>query len=102
MPGIKFALGENPKRRGIPLFARGNPRRYPSSRMGVEDVIRSSFNRAQAYQKEWQEYERKKAEGVSPLIPPRRDLQLEPLVEILEASAGCESWATSRSPRQPC
>ncbi len=84
MPGIKFALGENPKRRGIPLFTRGNPRRYPSSRMGVEDVIRSSFNRAQAYQKEWQEYEGKKAAGVSPLIPPRRDLQLEPLVEILE------------------
>ncbi|HSR69016.1 MAG TPA: amidohydrolase family protein [Acidobacteriota bacterium] len=83
-PGIKFALGENPKRPGIPLFTRGRDRRYPSSRMGVEDVIRDAFNRAQAYQQEWEEYESKKAQGVSPLISPRRDLQLEPLVEILK------------------
>ncbi|HSR49344.1 MAG TPA: amidohydrolase family protein [Acidobacteriota bacterium] len=83
-PGIKFALGENPKRPGIPLYTRGRDRRYPASRMGVEDVIRDAFNRALAYQAEWDEYEEKKARGVSPLIPPRRDLQLEPLVEVLK------------------
>ncbi len=82
-PGIKFALGENTKRPGIPLFARGNPRRYPSSRMGVEDVIRSAFADAVAYLKDWEEYEKKQAAG-TPAIPPRRDLKLEPLAEILK------------------
>jgi imidazolonepropionase-like amidohydrolase len=37
MPGIKFALGENPKRPGA---APQGPRRYPATRMGVEFVIR--------------------------------------------------------------
>ncbi|HUG44557.1 MAG TPA: amidohydrolase [Acidobacteriota bacterium] len=81
-PGIKFALGENPKRSGQTAAAGATPR-YPASRMGVEDVIRTAFLRAQAYQEEWARYEREKANGVSPLIPPRRNLALEPLVEIL-------------------
>jgi imidazolonepropionase-like amidohydrolase len=85
MPGIKFALGENPKRPGGGAGGRqGNgPARYPATRMGVEYVIRDAFTRAQAYQREWQEYERRKNAGES-IVPPRRDLQLEPLVEILE------------------
>jgi imidazolonepropionase-like amidohydrolase len=81
MPGIKFALGENPKdmATGQPT----GPRRYPVTRMGVEYVIRDAFTRAKAYQKAWQDYEKKR--GSSPAaLPPRRDLQLEPLVEILE------------------
>lgn len=81
MPGIKFALGENPKRAGS--GQRPGPRRYPATRPGVEYVIRDAFTRAKAYQKSWQEYERQKAAGADTL-PPRRDLQLEPLVEILE------------------
>ena len=81
-PGIKFALGENPKRRGMTRFGSNRPRRYPGSRMGVEDVIRTAFGRAKAYMEEWEEYERKKAQG-RPAIPPRRDLQLEPLAEVI-------------------
>ncbi len=82
-PGIKFALGENPKRRGMRTRGSQNANlRYPGSRMGVEDVIRTAFNRAKAYQAEWAEYEKKKGAG-QPAIAPRRDLQLEPLVEIL-------------------
>ena len=81
MPGIKFALGENPK--DIRTGQVQGPRRYPLTRMGVEFVIRDAFTRARAYQKSWQTYE--KAKGTDPAaIPPRRDLQLEPLVEILE------------------
>lgn len=81
MPGIKFALGENPK--DIQTGRGGGARRYPLTRMGVEYVIRDAFTRAKAYQKAWQDYE--KAKGTNPdAIPPRRDLQLEPLVEILE------------------
>ncbi len=80
MPGIKFALGENPK--DMPIGQATGPRRYPMTRMGVEFVIRDAFTRAKAYQKAWKDYEKNKASGTA--IPPRRDLQLEPLVEILE------------------
>jgi imidazolonepropionase-like amidohydrolase len=81
MPGIKFALGENPKdlRQGQIT----GPRRYPVTRMGVEYVIRDAFTRAKAYQKAWKDYETKKGSHADAL-PPKRDLQLEPLVEILE------------------
>ena len=81
MPGIKFALGENPK--DIQTGRGSGPRRYPLTRMGVEYVIRDAFTRAKAYQKAWQDYEKTKATNAN-AIPPRRDLQLEPLVEILE------------------
>ena len=81
MPGIKFALGENPK--DMRQFGQTGPRRYPITRAGVEFVIRDAFSRAKAYQREWQEYDRRKKAGES-LAAPRRDLQLEPLVEILE------------------
>src|SRR4051812_6304981 len=81
MPGIKFALGENPKdlRQGQIT----GPRRYPVTRMGVEYVIRDAFTRAKAYQKAWQDYDKKKGTSAD-LLPPKRDLQLEPLVEILD------------------
>jgi len=82
LPGIKFALGENPKRSGMSIS--GTPPRYPSTRMGVMDVYREAFSEAVDYKKAWDEYKSKKAAGESNLIPPRRDLKLEPLVEILE------------------
>jgi imidazolonepropionase-like amidohydrolase len=87
-PGIKFALGENPKRQGYPtqgLFNQGAPteRRYPGTRMGVEEVIRQSFTEAKNYQANWKQYEARVARGEQP-IPPRKDLRLEPLVEVLE------------------
>ena len=79
--GIKFALGENPK--DMRQFGQTGPRRYPVTRPGVEFVIRDAFSRAKAYQKEWQDYDRRKRAGEDVAMP-RRDLQLEPLVEILE------------------
>lgn len=83
LPGIKFALGENPKRSNFPSPP-GVPRRYPATREGVLDTIRDAFTRAVAYRKRWDDYNRRKAAGETHLIPPRRDLQLEPLVEVLE------------------
>ncbi len=80
-PGIKFALGENPK--DMRQFGQTGPRRYPVTRPGTEYVIRDAFSRAKLYQKEWQDYERRKKAG-DDVSMPRRDLQLEPLVEILE------------------
>jgi imidazolonepropionase-like amidohydrolase len=81
-PGIKFALGENPKRSNFqnPLL----PRRYPATRMGVEEVIREAFTRARDYKAAWDEYRAAQKRGDKNVIPPRRDLQLEPLVEVLE------------------
>ena len=79
-PSLKMALGENPKRLGS---TPGPDQRYPSTRMGVEDVIRQAFTEAKIYQQQWQEYDAKKARGER-AIPPRRDLKLEPLVEVLE------------------
>ena len=81
LPGIKFALGENPK--DMRQFGQQGPRRYPTSRMGVEFAIRDAFTRAKAYQAEWKAYEARKA-AEPDAIAPRRDLQLEPLVEVLE------------------
>ena len=81
-PGIKFALGENPKRSNF--TPQGQARRYPATRMGVEEVIRDAFTRARDYKKTWDEYRAAQAKGEKNLIPPRRDLQLEPLVEVLE------------------
>lgn len=86
-PGIKFALGENPKRQGMAPTGRGGQTpqnlRYPGTRMGVEDVIRQAFLDAKIYQQEWKDYQAKQARGEKS-IPPRRDLKLEPLVEVLE------------------
>ncbi len=81
MPGIKFALGENPK--DMRQFGQTGPRRYPVTRAGVEYVIRDAFTRAKTYQKDWQDYDRRSKAGET-VVAPRRDLQLEPLVEILE------------------
>ena len=61
-PGIKFALGENPKRAGNPTGGGVNATaRYPATRMGVEDVIREAFNDAKAYKAEWDAYDARKA-----------------------------------------
>ena len=80
-PGIKFALGENPKRDR-------EPDRYPATRMGVMDVVREAFVQAREYQRQWKEYEAQRGQkgqkGQANLIPPRRDLKLETLAEILD------------------
>ena len=76
--GIKFALGENPKQSNF-----ANPRpRYPATRMGVEDPIRERFPAARDYRKR-RTSTRRPGTGVE-RRPPRRDLQLEAIVEILE------------------
>lgn len=84
-PFIKFALGENVKRTGWPPppapWAGGL--RYPASRMGVEDVLRQAFTEARAYRKQWSDYEERRRRGEQ-AVAPRRDLRLEPLVEVLE------------------
>jgi imidazolonepropionase-like amidohydrolase len=82
LPGIKFALGENPKRSNFSIP--GQPKRYPATRMGVEETIRGAFTEARDYKNSWDTYNKRVSGGEKNLIPPRRDLRLEPLVEVLE------------------
>ena len=82
-PGIKFALGENVTRKNSTV-QQGQQRRYPATRMGQEEVIRDAFTRARDYKATWDEYRGRVARGDRNAVPPRRDLELEPLVEILD------------------
>src|SRR6266849_3346863 len=85
LPGIKSALGENPKRVGNQqrIGETTATLRYPATRMGIEDTIRDAFNQARDYKAAWDEYNTKRARGED-AIPPRKDLKLEPLKEVLE------------------
>jgi len=67
---VKFALGENPKRR---------QGRYPDTRMGTQEIIRDHFLAARDYEREWQRWEDDQTG-----IPPRRDLRMESILDILE------------------
>lgn len=88
---IKFALGENVKRSA---FTGGN-NRYPDTRMGVEQVLIDAFTRAKDYQKAWKAYN--DAKDKKGLVAPRRDLELDALVEILEKKRfiTCHSYVQS-------
>src|SRR5580698_7403019 len=83
LPGIKFALGENPKHSNFPTPPGITPR-YPGTRLGVEEVIRQAFIEAREYKKQWDDYNQHKSAGEQNLIPPRRDVHLDPLVEVME------------------
>jgi len=82
-PGIKFALGENPKQTNQPTQS-GRAPRYPRTRMGVMETIRDAFLRARDYRQSWIEYQAKVAKKDKTAVAPRRNLELEPLVEVLE------------------
>ena len=99
-PGqIKFALGENVKRS---TSTQGNTR-YPDTRMGVEQVLVDAFTRAKDYKKEWTVYNlekdklTKEKKPLTGLQQPRRDLELEALVEILDKKRfiTCHSYVQS-------
>ena len=96
---IKFALGENVKRSAS---TQGN-NRYPDTRMGVEQVLTDAFTRAKDYKKEWETYTAAKEQLIKAKKPltglnaPRRDLELEALVEILDRKRfiTCHSYVQS-------
>jgi imidazolonepropionase-like amidohydrolase len=72
---LKHALGENVKR---------SYNRYPNSRMGVEQIIRDNYQRALEYNQSWKEWNALKPAQKAGKIPPRRDLRLDALVDVLE------------------
>ena len=87
---IKFALGENVKR--SPTQA-GQNNRFPDTRMGVEQVLEDAFTRAKDYEREWKAYNAGSKKGPAP----RRDLELDALVEILNDKRfiTCHSYVQS-------
>ncbi len=81
---IKFALGENPTR----VHGEGNDI-HPSTRMGVEMVIREGFTRAQRYAAD-----KAAAARGDRAQPPAYDLRLETLADILSGDVlvHCHSY----------
>lgn len=75
--GIKFALGENVKQSNA---GDANSTRYPQTRMGVEQLLRDAFQAAREYDARWAEWKRNPKGSDQP----RRDLQLDTLVELLQ------------------
>ncbi|MGZ0167903.1 MAG: amidohydrolase family protein, partial [Planctomycetales bacterium] len=86
--GIKFALGENVKQSN---WGDDHKTRYPQTRMGVEQLFRDEFRAAQEYEARWEQWEQRR-EG----LPPRRDLELDAIVEILNG----KRWIHCHSYRQ--
>ncbi len=85
--GVKFALGENVKQSNW-----SNPTgRYPQTRMGVEQLFRDEFSTAAEYRKRWNAWKANRSG-----MPPRYDLELEAISEILEGSR----WIHCHSYRQ--
>jgi imidazolonepropionase-like amidohydrolase len=77
---VKFALGENVTQASSTAAA--DARRFPMTRMGVDFTLRYWFTKAKEYDKEWIDY-RAAAKTNPALLPPRRDLRLEALTDIL-------------------
>src|SRR5690606_36563817 len=77
--GVKFALGENPKRSN----SSRDEDRYPSTRLGVEATIRRAFVEARDHARERRAFEEARARGED-AAPPREDLRLEALAGVLD------------------
>ncbi|MFW9832347.1 MAG: amidohydrolase [Candidatus Thorarchaeota archaeon] len=81
--GLKIALGENPKRiHGI------ENKRMPMTRMGIAALLRKTFTDGQNYLEEWKAFGAKsreaKEEGKAMPNPPKRDLGLETIAQVLK------------------
>lgn len=85
---IKFALGENVKQSNWGDF---NTVRFPQSRMGVEQIMKDAFIRAREYEAAWKNY------GAKGGAAPRKDMEMETLLEILNSKRfiTCHSYVQS-------
>ena len=91
---IKFALGENVKQSNWGSF---NTTRFPQTRMGVEQVFFDAFYRAKNYKREWSDYNKLSIKQKRERLPPREDLELNTLTEILDGKRHitCHSYIES-------
>ena len=77
---IKFALGENVKQSN---WGDKQTVRFPQTRMGVEQVYVDAFQRAKEYEALWKKFNEDSLKLRNPGSAPRRDLELDALVEIM-------------------
>ena len=94
-PGfIKFALGENVKQSN---WGEQNVLRFPQTRMGTEQVFVDAFTRAKEYEQGWASFNKLSKGKQKTADAPRRDLELETLVEILNRRRfiTCHSYVQS-------
>jgi imidazolonepropionase-like amidohydrolase len=85
---IKFALGENPTNHG----RRNNEQ--PSSRMGVEFVIRKAFSEGKEYMEAWDKYNKDKTVKGFRGAPPAYSKRLETMADIIKGNiiVHCHSY----------
>jgi imidazolonepropionase-like amidohydrolase len=76
---LKMALGENPKR----TYGQAKGK-TPSTRMGNAYVARKAFIEAREYKAKWDKYEKDKAAEEKDITPPKKDLKMETLKQVLE------------------
>ncbi len=95
-PFIKFALGENVKQSN---WGDLNNVRFPQSRMGVEQLYVDFFTRAREYDTRWSAFSKLTGHAIEKTGtgPPRCDLELEALAEILNGKRyiTCHSYVQS-------
>jgi imidazolonepropionase-like amidohydrolase len=91
---IKFALGENVKQSN---WGARNNIRFPQTRMGVEQVYYDAFIRAKEYEQTWKNYEKESSKKKNNAVAPKRDIQLDALLEIVnsERFITCHSYVQS-------
>jgi imidazolonepropionase-like amidohydrolase len=77
--GIKFALGENVKQAN---WGDRNTTRFPQTRMGVGTFYINRFTAARQYAETWDRWNRSNRST----RPPRRDLELDAIAEIIAGS----------------
>ena len=75
--GMKMANGENPKHYGAKDKA-------PMTRMEEAALARGIYEKAMQYKAKWEAYTKAVAAGDKTAKQPERDLDLEPVVEVLE------------------
>ncbi|HTB05394.1 MAG TPA: amidohydrolase family protein [Bacteroidia bacterium] len=94
VPFIKFALGENVKQSN---WGEDFTVRYPQSRMGVEQFYYDRFTKAKEYEATWNAYKKLSDKEKGSVDAPRRDLQMDALVEILNGQRfiTCHSYVQS-------
>jgi len=91
-PFIKFALGENVKQSRSTRQSR-----FPSTRMGVEQVFVDNFQRAKEYGELWIKYNKLSKKLKIETKAPRYDVEMEVLWEILKGDrfVSCHSYVQS-------
>ncbi|MDG2017067.1 MAG: amidohydrolase family protein, partial [Rhodothermales bacterium] len=90
---IKFALGENPTRVHGNRGSGGTGAIVPATRMGVEQVLRGSFENGKRYMEAWDAYTAEAATNPR-AVPPAYNNRLEVMADILRGDVlvHCHSY----------